>query len=68
MNDEVIYKRDLPLYIDVTCWGCERAVALSNTEQRAGRPYCPRCAGIAIGQSGIEAFLLDFEPVSIIEL
>ena len=42
---KMILKLDAPLYIDVTCWYCKRAVALSNAVQREGRYYCPRHDG-----------------------
>lgn len=38
-----ILKNDAPLYIDVTCYRCNREVALSNTTEIDGRKYCPRC-------------------------
>jgi hypothetical protein len=64
----MIHKLDLPLYIDVTCYGCKRLVALSNCETLDGRNYCPRCSGNAIGTEGIAAFERDFEPVSSIRI
>lgn len=39
-----ILKVDAPLYIDVTCYCCKRAVALSNTTEIDGRRYCNRCS------------------------
>ncbi len=43
---EKIDRRDAILYVDVTCYDCERPVALSNTVERDGRRYCFRCAGL----------------------
>jgi hypothetical protein len=36
---------DIPLLMDVTCYGCKRCVALSNTKEHDGRRYCDRCSG-----------------------
>jgi len=30
---QLINKLDVPLYIDVICYGCKRRVALSNTHE-----------------------------------
>ena len=43
MNTEMILKADAALHIDVTCYGCKRTVALSNTTESDGRRYCLRC-------------------------
>lgn len=40
---EKILKRSASLYIDVTCYGCKRNVALSNTKKIYGRDFCYRC-------------------------
>jgi len=41
---EQINKTDAPLYIDVTCYACQKSVALSNSEKIGGRDMCSRCA------------------------
>lgn len=43
MSLETILKLDAPLYVDVTCYGCNRAVALSNSYESDGRRFCYRC-------------------------
>lgn len=37
-----IERLNAPLYIDVTCYECKRAVTLSNSIEIDGRKYCHR--------------------------
>lgn len=64
-DNDYIYKRDLPLHIDVHCHECQRLVALSNCTQRDGRTYCGRCEGHT--QGVVAAFVSDFNS-AIIEI
>ena len=41
--EETILKQEAPLHIDVTCYQCKQAVALSNCIEHDGRNYCPHC-------------------------
>lgn len=53
-GQEYILKKDAALYIDVTCWGCKKDAALSNTYSLDGRRFCWKCFGLHIKNIKIE--------------
>lgn len=68
MANELIYKRDLPLYIDVTCYGCKRLCALSNTTENDGRHYCGCCAGLYQRGDAVRQLLTDIPDITVIRI
>lgn len=65
---DYIHIRDLPLYIDVDCYGCKRPCALSNTREVDGRHYCGACAGDFPRGAAVTEFLNDWPDATIIRL
>ena len=57
---EKILKLDVPLHVDVTCYGCKRTVALSNTHEVDGRRYCHRCWGDGAEMAVIEDLIQEY--------
>jgi hypothetical protein len=68
MSNDFIYARDLPLYIDVTCYECKRLCALSNTREIEGRHYCGVCAGDFPRGAAVAEFLIDWPEAAIVRL
>lgn len=69
MNEnDYIYKNDLPLHIDVTCYGCKRLAALSNTTEHDGRHYCGCCSGEIPRGAAVRQLLYDMPEIATISI
>ena len=67
-DNDYIYKRDLPLYIDIYCYECKRLVAMSNTTEHDGRRYCGRCSGDVPRGAAVAQLLIDIPGITILDL
>lgn len=67
-NNEYIYAKDLPLHVDVHCYGCGKLCALSNVIQRDGRYYCGPCDGQFVRGTAVAEFLTDWPESAVIKL
>ena len=65
---DYVYVKDLPLYIDVTCYGCKRLCALSNTTEVDGRHLCGQCAGQFQRGAAVAEFLTDWPDAAVIRI
>lgn len=67
-EQDYIYAKDLPLYVDVYCYDCKRLCALSNTVERDGRHSCGPCAGDFRRGAAVTEFLTDWPDAAIMRL
>lgn len=65
---DYIYKHDLPLHIDVTCYNCKRLCAMSNTTEQDGRRYCGRCSGWTPRGATVAQLLIDIPDITILRM